>query len=172
MVDHARRAGATAGSEAAARRWGGALAFRAVAALALALGLTAPQAQAASLLEKNFWLSGPNYSGDVPACDEPRALEMISQHFAETERRFWSSDLAIVQFDHLREIAFRPWGEEYVPRRYCSGTVYTNDARKRPIYYSIVEDGGFIGWSWGVRWCIVGLDRSYAYAPACKMARP
>ena len=29
-----------------------------------------------------------------------------------------------------------------------------------------------IGSSWGVEWCVVGLDRNWAYNPACKMARP
>jgi hypothetical protein len=24
----------------------------------------------------------------------------------------------------------------------------------------------------GIEWCIVGLDRNWAYNPACKMARP
>jgi hypothetical protein len=26
--------------------------------------------------------------------------------------------------------------------------------------------------TWGVEWCVVGLDRNWAYNPACKMARP
>jgi hypothetical protein len=29
-----------------------------------------------------------------------------------------------------------------------------------------------IGASWGVEWCVVGLDRNWAYNPACRMARP
>ncbi|MFG1418093.1 hypothetical protein V5F38_16515 [Xanthobacter sp. V0B-10] len=140
--------------------------------LALSLGLAAPRAQAANLLELNFWLSGPNYSGNVPACDEQAALGLIAQRFGETEQRFWSSNLTITQFERLSEIAFRPWGPEYLPRRYCHGTVYTSDARKRQIYYAIVESGGPIGATWGVEWCIVGLDREYAFAPSCKMIQP
>lgn len=148
------------------------LAGLAAAAFALALSFAAPRAEAANLLELNFWLSGPNYSGDVPACDEQAALNLIAQRFSETEQRFWASNLAITQFEKLSEIAFEPWGPQYLPRRYCKGTIYTNDARKRAIYYSIVEAGGFIGAGWGVEWCVVGLDRNYAYAPSCKMARP
>jgi len=26
--------------------------------------------------------------------------------------------------------------------------------------------------TWGVEWCVVGLDRNWAYNPACKMAQP
>jgi len=29
-----------------------------------------------------------------------------------------------------------------------------------------------LGTSYGVQWCVVGLDRNWAYNPQCKMARP
>ncbi len=29
-----------------------------------------------------------------------------------------------------------------------------------------------IGWGYGVEWCVVGLDRNLAYAPACSALRP
>ena len=28
-----------------------------------------------------------------------------------------------------------------------------------------------IGGSWGVQWCVVGVDRNWAYNPDCKMAQ-
>ncbi|HSI40582.1 MAG TPA: hypothetical protein VLA00_08575 [Xanthobacteraceae bacterium] len=133
---------------------------------------SAGTAQAASFLEKNFWLSGPNYDGIVPACDTPDALKRIATTFAQTEARFWNSSLKIDDFDRVHQIAFRPWGEEYQPRRYCEARVLVSDKRWRTVYYSIIEDGGFIGFSWGVEWCVTGLDRNYAYAPNCRMAKP
>ena len=83
--------------------------FSLVAALGIAFGLLAfgPAAQAASLFEKNFWLSGPRYDG-----------------------------------------------------------------KPRPVYFSIIEDGGFAGFTDGVEFCVVGLDRNWAFNPACKAARP
>lgn len=154
------------------------LARRSLAALtsaALFLG-SAASGQAASFLEKNFWLSGPNFDGVVPACDTPAALSRIQSRFATTEGRFWNSALKIETFDHVRQIAFRPWGEEYQPRRYCSARAFVSDGTRPPVkhtvYYSIIEDGGFIGFSWGVEWCVVGLDRGWGYPPNCKMALP
>jgi hypothetical protein len=47
-----------------------------------------------------------------------------------------------------------------------------SDGRQHTVHYSIAEDAGIIGMSWGVEWCVVGLDRNWAYNPACKMARP
>lgn len=177
--------------------------------LAASLG----SAEAANFFEKNFWLSGPNYSGNVPACDTPGALSKIQSDFATTESRFWNSKLTIDRIDHVREVAFRPWGEQYMPRRYCRAEVIISGIEGTPhfesegaygsgaydghitgkpaaqpvgkahgkapglprthtVWYSIIEDGGFLGASWGVDFCVEGFDRSWTYAPNCRMARP
>jgi hypothetical protein len=72
----------------------------------------------------------------------------------------------------VREIAFRPWAVDTIPRRFCSGHVHVSDGKRRRINFSIIEDGGAIGSRWGVEWCVVGLDRNWAYNPSCRMARP
>jgi hypothetical protein len=132
----------------------------------------APAAQAASWLEENFWLSGPRYSGKLPPCDYPLALSKIKTLFGRKEHRFWNSALTISAFEQVREIAFRPWAPDTIPRRYCAGVALVSDGVERPVYYSIAEDTGLIGASWGVEWCVVGLDRDWAFNPACKMAKP
>jgi hypothetical protein len=142
------------------------------AAVLLGLG---GQARAASLLEqleKNFWLPGPAYEGVLPPCDAPAALNRIAKRFAEKERTYWNSKLEIVGFKDIRETAFRPWAPETIARRFCSGIVHVSDGRFTAVHYLIAEDQGMIGASWGVEWCVVGLDRNWAYNPACKMAQP
>jgi hypothetical protein len=128
------------------------------------------QASAANWLEKNFWLSGPRYDGVLPACEA--GLDVIAQRFAQKEGRFWNSNLQILGFDRVRETAFRPWAPQTIPRRYCSAVAQVSDGRYHTVHYSIIEDAGMIGMFWGVEWCVVGLDRNWAYNPACKMARP
>ena len=146
------------------------LGIRSLAAVAmLVLGALAP-AQAASWLEKNFWLSGPRYEGVLPVCEA--GLDTIAARFAQKEGRFWNSDLQIQGFERVRQIAFSPWAEGTIPRRFCSALALVSDGRKHAVYYSIGEDTGMIGASWGVEWCVVGLDRNWAYNPRCKMARP
>jgi hypothetical protein len=139
------------------------------AAIFAGLGAVAP-AHAASWLEKNFWLSGPNYDGVLPPCEA--ALNKIAWRFAQKESRFWNSSLQIVSFEGVRETAFRPWANGTIPRRYCSATAYVSNGRKHRVNYWIGEDTGMIGMTWGVEWCVVGLDRNWAYNPACKMAQP
>jgi hypothetical protein len=133
---------------------------------------TAGAAAAASILELNFWLSGPRYDGVLPPCDAPPALQTISARFAEKESRYWNSELTIAGYERIREIAFRPGPPNTIPRRFCSGRAMVSDGISRAVYYSIGETTGIIGATWGVEWCVVGLDRNMAFSPACKMARP
>ena len=53
-------------------------------------------------------------------------------------------------------------------------TITTSDGVRRKVDYSVRESTGMIGASWGVEFCVQGLDRNlaYAYATACRMARP
>jgi hypothetical protein len=129
-------------------------------------------AGAANLFEKNVYLSGPRYDAVLPPCDHPFALNTIKRRFASKEGRFWNSNLTITEFDRIKETAFRPWAEGTIPRRFCSGRALISDGRWRPVYYSIIEDGWVASFGWGVNWCVVGIDRNWAYNPACKMARP
>ena len=144
-------------------------------ALAAALALiviSLPPARAANWFEKNFWLSGPNYSRDMPACNYAPALDRIMANFHTKEARFWNSELQIVGIEDIRETAYLPWAAQSIPRRFCSGTALINDGRRHAIYYSIATGTGMIGMGWGVNFCVVGLDREWADNPACRAARP
>jgi hypothetical protein len=146
-----------------------------IACLALGLGLSlmsVSQPMAASWLEKNFWMSGPRYDRDMPACDFPQALDRIIGNFRSKEARFWNSELAIVGIENIHETAVLPWAAQSIPRRFCAGTALINDGARHQIYYSIAEDTGMIGMDYGVNFCVVGLDRNFAYGPACRAARP
>jgi hypothetical protein len=141
-------------------------------ALAAMLAPPAPPAIAASLLELNFYLSGPRYDGELPPCDTPWALSKVSTRFSEKEGSFWNSSLEIVGFENVREVAFRSWAPNTIPRRFCTAMALVTDGLKHPVHYSIGETTGMIGSTVGVEWCVVGLDRNWAYSPRCKMARP
>jgi len=132
--------------------------------------LVAGSANAANFFEKNFGLFGPRYDGVTKPCEG--ALRKVASNFAWKERRFWNSDLQITGFTDVREIAYRPWQSNTIPRRYCTATAMISDGKPRTINYSIIEDGGFASIGTGVEFCVVGLDRNWAYNPTCRMARP
>lgn len=134
--------------------------------------LCAFPANAASWFELNFGLSGPRYDAVVPLCEDTWVLNEIRSKFSHKEGEFWSSNLAIVGFDRIREAAFRPWAPQAIPRRFCNGVVRVSDGRKHQVHYTIIENSGWLGISWGVEWCVAGLDRNWAYNPSCRAARP
>jgi hypothetical protein len=129
-------------------------------------------AKAASWFELNFGLSGPRYDAIVPLCGDPGVLDQIRAKFSHKEGEFWNSNLEIRGFDKIREAAWRPWAAQTIPRRFCDGVVRVSDGSRHAVHYSILETSGWLGIGWGVEWCIVGLDRNWAYNPACRMARP
>lgn len=112
------------------------------------------------------------YSGRLPACDDPAVLGHVTSAFSDREKSYWGSGLELVEFRRPREIGYRSWGWSFIPRRFCVAHSRTNDGRKRLVSYNIAEQQGIASLSWGVEWCVSGLDRSLAYAPGCKMARP
>lgn len=132
----------------------------------------ATSTQAATWLEKNFWLTGPRYDHYVPLCEERGPLDKIADRFKTKEGRFWNSSLSIVSFEDIREIAWEPWQSDTIPRRYCTASVVVSDGKRHVINYSIIEDGGMIGATYGVEWCVMSLDRNWAYNPSCRAARP
>lgn len=141
--------------------------FALIVALA---GAAAGAAQAANLWEKGFWLEGPRYDSNLPPCDA--MLRKVAWGFAEKESRFWNSDLQITGFTDVREIAFRPWESDNIPRRFCTARAEISDGKVRRVNFSIIEDGGFASIGSGIEFCVVGLDRNWAFNPACRMARP
>lgn len=112
------------------------------------------------------------FTANLPVCHDTGVLEDISTRFAEKERKFWNSSLTIVQYDEIRPVAWRPWGLDTIPRRFCTATATVSDGRRHTVNYSVREDLGFSGFDNGTEFCVVGLDRNWAYAPACRLARP
>jgi hypothetical protein len=144
-----------------------------VAALAVAAVCAfAPQSYAANWLEMTFGLSGPRYDAKVPLCSDSWVTNLVQSRFSEKEGQYWNSPLRISAIDNIKETAFRPWHYASIPRRFCRGVAEVSDGIRRPIYYWVGEDTGEVGAIWGVEWCVVGLDRNWAYNPTCKMARP
>ncbi len=139
-----------------------------VVALALMGVMDAAAARTVVPAEKRFW----SYDGQVPACDNPDVLSRITDRFGQAEGEYWSSKLEIVSFDHVRVDALRPWGLDHIPRNFCQARALLNDNSYHEVSYNVAEDLGMIGMDFGVEFCVVGLDREFAYAPACKEARP
>ena len=75
-------------------------------------------------------------------------------------------------FEKVQEVSWQPWAPGTIPRRFCSATVLVSDGLWRSLYYAITEDAGMLGVSYGVEFCVVGLDREWSYQPNCVRAKP
>ncbi|MCG7391876.1 hypothetical protein MHY87_03015 [Microvirga sp. ACRRW] len=147
-----------------------------LAALISCMVLSAPafsrEITPAERREKPHELSLRQYDAGLPACEDPAVLNNVAVNFENKERRFWNSTAQILGFEQVRQVAWRPWGLDYIPRRFCTGTVIVSDGYRHKVNFSIREDLGFIGVGWSTDSCVDGFDRSYAYAPHCKQAAP
>jgi hypothetical protein len=134
-------------------------------------------------------VSGPAFSADapysraargiivlddvhLPPCNSPGVFRKISWAFRDKESEYWNSDLQLQSFEAPTEIGLRPWGPEFIPRRFCQARVMVSDGQMRTVYYSVGKDTGTLGIFDGVDWCVTGLDRNLAFSPNCRMARP
>ncbi len=106
----------------------------------------------------------------LPQCASAEVLGFVSNWFESREAIYWNSALKISRFDHVRETGLRPWGPNYVPRRFCTARVQTSDGKLRRANYFVRETIGAFGNAWEVIWCVTGTDRHWTYAPACEQA--
>lgn len=113
-----------------------------------------------------------SYQGRLPACQDGAVVAEITREFARREAEFWNSPLVIAAVDRVSDIGTRPWGADFIPRRFCTARLLLNNQTHAAVSYSVREGLGLIGWTWDVNWCVTGLDRHKAYAPECTMARP
>jgi hypothetical protein len=150
-------------------RISGALAWTLAAVLSPAHAADAPY-RGQVVVERSAAYRG--YDDNLPRCSDPSVESRVTSRFAQRERGYWNSALQLSPFQRTAEIGYRSWGYEFIPRRFCSAHTVTNDGRRREVYYVISNAFGLGGITWGVEWCVTGLDRSYAFAPNCKMAQP
>jgi hypothetical protein len=111
----------------------------------------------------------PLYRGVVPACDSARALAHIQARFQQREAEYWHSGLQILGFDRVAEIRGLPHGSASIAPRNCVATAAMNDRRNRRVHYTIAENGGMLGVTDGVEFCVSGLDR---FARDCNGTTP
>jgi len=112
------------------------------------------------------------YDARLPGCADDAVIGRLVSRFGQKEAIYWHSDLTIVSVDRIRTTHFRPNGLDLIPRRYCQARVVLSNQRVSSVYYSVVEDAGMAGNSFGLHFCVTAYDRNWASAPECKMARP
>ena len=81
----------------------------------------------------------------LPGCDNPGVLRRVASAFHDKESEYWNSDLRLGGFELPDEIGLRPWGVEFIPRRFCHTYATTSDGVRRGVHYSIGKNTGTLG---------------------------
>jgi hypothetical protein len=138
-----------------------------IAGFLLALATTVPMAHAITPAENRY----ARYSAvPLPHCASPEVTGYVASWFQSREQIYWNTGLTIQGFDRVRETGLRPWGANYVPRRFCTARVHMSDGKLRRANYFVRESIGVFGNTWEVIWCVTGTDRHSTYAPGCEQA--
>ncbi len=114
------------------------------------------------------------WSGEIPECDDRVVLSRIVSRFDSREARFWQSGIRLTEIIKPRQLALRPWGDSYIPRRFCRAqAILSSDAgtRHSRVDYIIIDGQSILG-HWGVEWCVAGLVRHQHAGPDCRAFRP
>ena len=119
--------------------------------------------------EQRYW---PYGAIPLPACHSVDVTGFITGAFQSRETEYWNSALQIRGYDRVAERGLRPWGPNYIPRRFCTARAHMSDGRIRQVNYLVREAIGVFSNTWEVTWCVTGLDRHNTYAPHCKQAGP
>mgnify|MGYP006909112565 CR=1 FL=1 len=114
----------------------------------------------------------PSAPWQGPACADNAVLTRIPAHSAQPEAAYWHTGVKMAHITGARETTFRDWDPPIIATRFCTGSAYLTDGRQYNLVYWLRSEQGFAGVNWGVQFCLVGRDREYAYAPACRMLRP
>jgi hypothetical protein len=138
------------------------------AGLAAGLGGMSAQARPLTPAEQRHHA----YSGWLPGCADSAVLGVLAARFDHRERADWSSGLQVVAVAEVRETGLRSAGLDYIPRRRCEAALVMSDGKTRKAVYVVGEKLGFIGWGWGVEWCVAGLDRNLAWGADCRSGSP
>lgn len=135
------------------------------AALALLAGVSVAQAITPAENRDARYAATP-----LPHCASAEVTGYVASWFESRERTYWNSALTISGFDRIRETGVRPWGANYIPRRFCTARAHTSDGKVRRANYFVRESIGVFNNTWEVIWCVTGTDRHRTYAPGCEQA--
>lgn len=114
----------------------------------------------------------PDDGKRLPLCNHPSLFTTIASDFHDKESEYWGSNARLTSFEEPVELGYRPWGPEFIPRRFCRTRAMVTGGSVHDVFYSVNYQTGTLGIVHGVTWCVDGYDRNLAYAPGCKMAGP
>lgn len=136
------------------------------------------------------------------ACADPRYLNQIVERFDWVQRETWDNDARLIGISDIREVTYKPHQQgNYAPKVYCLATAQVASAaygpahaasaktglplyepaepgavpvqvRNHKLSFILTEEGGFVGRSPGIEFCVAGYDWFNLHEPSCRVLNP
>ena len=142
-------------------------------AAAAAAAAETPDTRKCGYFDNIFLFGDPtDCPGDetVPKCDDPRVVKRAKKFVNRANDVYLPLQLKeLTLIRELPEVFVNP---SPLVRRYCSAQARLSNNEITTAYYSIEEDGGFVGIPWKISVCLLGHDNWRIYDGRCRINRP
>lgn len=109
--------------------------------------------------------------GKVPYCDDGGVIKKITKRFRKNNIHHRDNDLEFERMEEIRETGFVKNPSDNTDRRYCAARVYLTNGKHPTVYYLVLERDGLASLTWGVDFCVSGLDFERAHGSHCRSLR-
>lgn len=103
----------------------------------------------------------------IPSCSDPDMVSNLLGRFNQTEFVYWGGFHNLQSVDGLAEKASRERENDKIARRWCAGTAVFADGSRRRLVVELASNAEWLGLSYSLAYCIVGLDRGSVYGRDC-----
>ena len=126
---------------------------------------------AGALMLSAFAAAAPANATILPDCDRTDVLTRVGKSLTIAETNVVQSGDPIDRIEQVRQSKLLEDGPRYLSQRFCRATGFTEQGRKKNIYYLIEAKAGFAGYGYAVEACILGRDPWKVYGAYCRSLR-
>jgi hypothetical protein len=107
----------------------------------------------------------------IPECADRALAGAVIGRFNQTESMYSNGRHTMTAIAGMRQTDFHPMRDDKVARRWCQGTALFADGARRRLVLELGSNTGHLGLTYGLTYCVDGLDRLMAHAPNCRVLR-
>lgn len=104
----------------------------------------------------------------IPSCGEQGMVANLLGRFNQTEFVYWGSFHNLLSVEGLSENGVHERDNDKIARRWCTGTAVFADGSRRRLVVEMASNAEWLGLTYSLAYCIVGLDRSYVHGRNCE----
>ena len=150
--------------------------FRHLLVAFLALALAAGPAAASGSFPWLPWyplVDNPNVGtlSGIPNCDNQTLANQLTGRFNDTEFVYWGGFHRLEAVEQLSEQGARERGNDKIARRWCTGTARFADGARRKVVIELAANADWLGLTYSLTYCIMGLDRGFVHGRDCEGLR-